>query len=405
MMYLNGVDELKIDLVEVISTLECTYAVSYQEYDNEGMIFPPLTGNGFTTGTTRKTIVGTSSNMRQITHFTLYNADTIAHNIRILIQSVSAAAALEVIIQALPANGTVEWTREKGWNVISSATGTVIFTTFTANGTYTPGSFKYCHVGLLGGGAGAGSGRTGIAGTNRFGGGGGGGGAYVNKFFTRSELASSIAITIGAGGIGGAAQAVASTNGNIGTVGGDTSFGGIIVAKGGNPGGGGSTAAGTAGSGGQLTSCIPIAGPFSVSGANGTAGNTITNAAGITGFLGTGAPGGGGGGGINAANTIGTAANSGGAVYQNGTIQAGPVSGATPNGLPAMSVFLNGSGSLTSGIGAGTGGAGGNPAFPDGGNGGNYGAGGGGGSGATDPAPSGKGGDGAGGFVSIMELY
>jgi hypothetical protein len=404
-MYLAATDEFKVDMLEAISSLECNYNVSYQDYDAEGMIFPPLVANGLTTSTTRKTIIGVGTNMRQIVHIKIFNADVIAHDIVFSIQSASAAADLEMVIKNLPSKGTMEWSREGGWRVVSDATGTIVFTTFAVNGTYSPGSFKYCHVGMLGGGAGAGSGRTGIAGTNRFGGGGGGGGAFVQKFFTRGELPSSIAITIGTGGVGGAAVVAASTNGNVGTVGGDTSFGGIIMAKGGNPGGGGSTAAGTAGSGGQLTSCIPIAGPFSVSGANGAAGNTITNAAGITGFLGTGAPGGGGGGGINAANTIGVAANSGGAVYQNGTLIAGPVSGATPNGFDNRSVFLNMSGTLTANLGAGTGGAGGNPAFPNGGNGGLYGGGGGGGAGVLDPNPSGKGGNGAIGLISIMEQY
>ena len=126
---------------------------------------------------------------------------------------------------------------------------------------------------------------------------------------------------------------------------------------------------------------------------------------GATGFIATtGAPGGGGGGGINSANTSGTAAMTGGAVYQNGILQTGPVSGASPNGIDDKSVFLHMSTTLTSGYGLGTGGAGNVPATPNGGNGGRC-AGGGGGSGVLNGTTSGDGGDGGNGLCVVMEIY
>ena len=258
---------------------------------------------------------------------------------------------------------------------------------------------------IFGAGGGSGSGRRGAAGTNRFGGGGSGGGEGVWLSVAADALPSTVAVTIGAGGPGGAAVTVDDTSGNPGIAGGDTSFGAIAIAKGGNFGGGGSTAAGALGAGGAVASGNPQYGPFCLPGANGAAGNTITTAAGATGFIGTTAcPGGGGGGGINSSNTVGVAAMTGGAIYQNGVLQAGPVSGASPNGVDDKSVFLHFSTTLTSGYGPGTGGAGGVPATPDGGNGGRC-AGAGGGAGVLNGTNSGAGATGGDGIAVIMEFY
>ncbi len=405
-MYLQNANEsLVVVLTAAKDTLDCSIVCDINDHDASGMITPQVAAQASTNGTTEVTITtGGADKNRQVARLTLYNNDTDIIN-AVFSKKISGTLYGIVKVQLQP-GATAVYSKDGAWSVFdSSAKRKVVLRTITSTSTYEPGDFSFAWAQCIGAGAGAGSGRRGAAGTNRFGGGGGGGGAISGRFFTRAELADSIALTIGVGGIGGASVTSDDTNGNVGTVGGDTSFGGLILAKGGNPGGGGSTVAGTAGSGGQLTSCIPIASPFSLSGANGTAGNTTTNAAGVTGLLGTGCPGGGGGGGISSANASGTAANSGGAVYQNGTIVAGPTSGASPNGGDNKSLAIFQSSSIMPLLGIGTGGAGNNPATPNGGDGGNYGAGGGGGAGTLNGNASGKGGDGGDGLIVIMELY
>lgn len=405
-MYLKDENEsIVLTLAGAKATNDCPIVIDYNDHDADGMITPQGSARVMSDGTTEVSLLaGVASKNRQVAEIICYNKDT---DVVVATFSKKISGTSQPLVKAtLNPGETLSYTRDGAWTIFStSSQARAVLRSITTTSTYTPGSWNYALMAAVGGGGGAGAGMRGAAATNRFGGGGGGGGAYVQRIVARSEVADSITITIGTGGTGGAAQTVDSTAGAAGTVGGDTSIGAIIVAKGGNPGGGGSTAAGSAGSGGQLTSCTPIAGPFSVSGANGTAGNTTTNAAGITGFLGTGAPGGGGGGGITSANASGTAANSGGSVYQNGTIQAGPTSGASPNGVDNKCLAVFPSGSLTPLTGIGTGGAGNNPATPNGGNGGLYGAGGGGGAGVLNGTNSGKGGDGAQGAAWILEIY
>lgn len=405
MYFASESESLVISLASAKATNDCAITCDLNEHSASGMATPQRVVQASTDGTNEITIVsGEASKNIQVARLSLFNSDT-----DVVVATISkkvSSTRYGIVKATMNPGASLVYSRDGSWSLINNGSHSKItFREFTSSDTYNPSNFSFAFVLAIGAGAGAGSGRRGAAGTNRFGGGGGGGGAISYRLFTRSELADSISITIGQGGIGGAAVLTDDTNGSPGTAGGDTSFGGMLLAKGGNPGGGGSTAAGTAGTGGQLTSCIPIAGPFSISGGNGTAGNTVTNAAGITGLLGTGAPGGGGGGGINSSNTSGTAANSGGAVYQNGTIIAGPTSGASPNGGNNKSLAVFHSSSLMPLSGIGTGGAGNNPATPDGGDGGNYGAGGGGGSGTLNGNPSGKGGDGADGLCIVMEFY
>lgn len=84
---------------------------------------------------------------------------------------------------------------------------------------------------------------------------GGGGGAYADGLFRVSDLTSSVAVSIGAGGTGGGTG-----SGLAGTDGGTTSFGAYLVAPGGKGGGsqaqgawGGDAGGGEKGTGGVLT--------------------------------------------------------------------------------------------------------------------------------------------------------
>ena len=95
---------------------------------------------------------------------------------------------------------------------------------FTSSGTYNkPADLDYCYVLVVGGGGGANSGRRGAASSNR-----GGGGAYngisVLYRYDNSDLDSSEAVTVGAGGTGAAAQSTDNTNGLSGNSGGNSSF-------------------------------------------------------------------------------------------------------------------------------------------------------------------------------------
>ena len=406
-MYLVGTDN-QFQIGNDISNV--SVIVCYHDIVDNKVVTQPLIQEYITENSGYETILSGSSESnttRQITYVSIA-FDTPASTIDVVVRmAFSGGTTIPLYITALSTGDSLEWSRDFGWELKTSETeiNSYVLTEFTSSGTWTkPAGLKRVMVLCVGAGGGAGSGRQGAAGENRFGGGGGGGGGCSWRMIDADSLTSTITVTIGTGGTGGAAQASTSSNGNAGTAGGDTSFGGLVIAKGGNGGGGGSTAAGTAGTGGQSSAAVPLYSPFALSGGNGTAGNTTTNAAGGVGFLSTGAPGGGGGGGISSANASGTAANSGGGIYENGVVQAGPNSGASPNGVNDVctALFINNSISTTYGI--GTAGAGNNPATPNGGNGGRC-AGGGGGSGTLNGTASGKGGDGGNGYCCVLEMY
>src|SRR5208283_911002 len=99
--------------------------------------------------------------------------------------------------------------------------------TFTSSGTYTPSiNMKYCIVELqaAGGGSGGCAGGTTAASCS----GGGGAGAYAKSLFNNSTIGSSQTITIGAAGTAGAAG-----NNNAGNAS-SSSFGTLLVCGGGS---------------------------------------------------------------------------------------------------------------------------------------------------------------------------
>lgn len=404
-MYLsNTTHSLRIVLTGSAVT-EPEWVVSYQDITSSGMTLPMLSNQGNTNDTTPVTMVSApaASTTRQITHISLFNINSSAVTARIYKDIAGSEYNLcQVLLQV---GDTLEWSRESGWHVLSnSSQESVIIREFTANGTWTkPAGLKRVLITCVGAGGGGGSGRCDNAGTNRFGGGGGGGGAVVWRQVAASDLASTVAVTIGTGGTGGTGVATIATNGNAGTTGGDTSFGALVIAKGGSGGTGGTGSAGTSGSGGQASACTPLYGPYSISGGSGSTGSSGNPGQATLGFTGvTGAAGGGGGGGINTGNTNATAGGQGGGLWANGILINGPTTG---NGVANQANFLLFSSSLTSGKGLGTGGAGGFPPSTAAGNGGNYGAGGGGGRASLTGTTSGAGGNGADGLCLVMEVY
>lgn len=123
-----------------------------------------------------------------------------------------------------------------------SAGPAIKVTKYTSNDTWTKDAQAQVITAIVwSGGSGGGSGRQGL--TTAAGGGGGGSAGSVTvwtglaSFFNSTE-----SVVVGAGGAGGVAQTSASTNGNDGTVGGNSSFGNITATNGTTSGGGGGTA-------------------------------------------------------------------------------------------------------------------------------------------------------------------
>lgn len=265
---------------------------------------------------------------------------------------------------------------------------------FGSPGSYTwtkPANAALVSVQLVGGGGGGGSGRRGAAGTNRIGGDGGTGGGFTKWMFRATDVGPSEAVVVGAGGAGGIAQTVDSTNGNAGTAGGNSLFGNNKLVAGGGPGGAGGASVVTNGSAFSVgtymgivgirsnLSVLPINATFSLPGTGGGGG------------------GGAGGGYIDTGNTVGVAGD--GLAGWNG------ITTAIPAGVNGVSAPGNGnSNGLTPGCGGAGGGSSNSAAGQAGGNGGLYGGGGGGGAGSLNTFNSGAGGNGVAGFAVVITV-
>lgn len=268
---------------------------------------------------------------------------------------------------------------------------------FTSSGTWTkPAGAKSVDVVVIAGGGGGSSGRVNAG---QWGGAGGGGGSYSSrKAIPASVLGSTEAVTVGQGGIGGAAVNTPNAASNAGTAGGTSSFGEWVFA------GGGSGATGGNGpAGGSATGRNESSGGFGGSGGNGTAGSAAANNGNF------GAGGGGGGGGCTTAGVFGIGGN-GFPSFLTVSIGGQSLGGQTSGANGATGHTINSPGYSGGGGAGGAGHATGNGG--NGGNGGLYGGGGGGGgccgwypgtSGLT--YSSGKGGDGAQGVVVVTTYF
>ena len=273
---------------------------------------------------------------------------------------------------------------------------------FTATGVYT--SFplsRYVYAKLIGGGAGAGGGRKGAAGSVRCGGGGGQAGGYSERLFPAGLLGApltQVPVTIGAAGVGGAAQTANSTNGNSGVSGSATSFGTLLVAQGGAAGVGGTTSSGYGGSNNGVGTINAIAG---------AAGSTTGGAGAQPAAPGAISASGSSGAGITSGNvdSAGAAGRSGGRMG-NDLASSAAGSSAGGNGADGQSQPTDFSLGF---FGGSAGGSGGSSLVGNGGNGGKGGWPGGGGSGGGAAVDSvgdaGAGGDGADGAAEIITLF
>jgi hypothetical protein len=305
---------------------------------------------------------------------------------------------------------------------------------YTTGATWTkPTNLVYLEVFALGAGGGGASGSCRGGGTVSRGGSGGSGGTLMYHSFVHDQLSATEPITIGAGGVGGVGINALATNGNPGSIGGDTTFGtDKVVAKGGN--------FGTATSGGSIVSIAsstPGTGRFSATSGSGTASSSVGGTLGpgshslTTSSINSLFNGGSAGGGINTSGTQVLGGN-GGRVYNAGGTLSSVVSGGSAGGgngnngtsnyqnrmftpfIPWTGTGGNGISDITKfpgtgGSGGGSANLGADAAGGNGGNGGLYGGGGAGGgaveSGEIDPNKhkSGNGGNGGNGLVVLIE--
>jgi hypothetical protein len=258
-----------------------------------------------------------------------------------------------------PASGVILAFDGTNWHTIGSWNTTQAIQYITSSSTVTLQAGTYLITALGGGGSGGGGGAAALTGgvTTQVGGGGGGQGQYVQQPIVLSG-ATTLTITIGAGGTavsGGTASTGATGNaGTVGNVGGNTSITGTgvsITAAGGgygNPGGANSTT--TVGGGGYASrnSAATTTSDY-ISGAGGPAtsstGQAPTGAIGVAGFN--------GGGGGPATSSLGGVAGT--ITGSNTTGNAGTITGGNGTNQPANS-GLGGPG----GGGGAPGGAGGN---------------------------------------------
>ncbi len=256
--------------------------------------------------------------------------------------------------------------------------------TFNAAGVWTrPAGAAMVKVQVWGAGGGGGSGRRAASGGTAGGGGGGAGGAYNEYTFRASELGTTETITPGAAGVGGAARTVDDTNGQAGTAGGASVFGGTTAANGklsaaGGAGGAGGSTGPVGGGANTLGLFAAITGLSGGGGGGGFADNAVVAA--TDGTYGGGGGGGGGGRTASLNNTAGSAGGAGSASIRTGaSIQAAATTGGGGAGGNASGPGANGTARAgMAGDGGGGGGgsisgaafAGGNGAAPAGGGGG-----------------------------------
>jgi hypothetical protein len=312
----------------------------------------------------------------------------------------------QVLSKINSADFNVEWSTASGG-------GGVDVQTFSTAGTTTwtkPAGAKYVIGYMWGSGGGGGSGARNATTGIRSGGSGGAGGGLLKFTIEASLLSATESVVIGAGGVGGASVTVDNTNGNLASLGGNTSFGGKFTITSANRGNGGLTTGAPANT---ATSSVSMEGFLGANinntGAAGSTSTGNTSTLGASSFFNS--TGGGGGAGAAASST--TNRNGGNGCSKQSSIpftgapglsadiaggQAGNTSGTAPT------IGTNGSLLYGGGTGGGAGAYRTATAGMAGANGGAWGAGGGGGSGSDNGFASGAGGNGGAGALVLITI-
>lgn len=179
-------------------------------------------GTYTSSGTTlARTTVTSSSNAGSLVNFSAGTKDVfVTYPAE---RSVYTTATAELAIPAPGTSSNVLTSNGTSWVSQAGATAANV-QTFSASGTWTnPAGASFVLVETWG--AGGGGGRP-TAGASNAAGGGGGGGSYNYRLFAASELSSTVAVTIGAGGT------AAVSNGTTGGTGGNTNFGLLLYGYG-----------------------------------------------------------------------------------------------------------------------------------------------------------------------------
>ena len=297
------------------------------------------------------------------------------------------------------------WLRVIGDNAVLTSDGTSwivadwhkssVRTPWNASGTFDVDPLlSAIDVAGCGGGGGGGGGCRRPSSSIRTGGSGGSGAAYAQKRIPRSALgvATSVAVTIGAGGTSGAGATADTTTGIAGGSGGKSLFGAFFQVEGGGSGAGGQSSTSFSSRGG-----VGIA-----NGVTGSAG-THSTATATPGTIGYAGGGGGGGGGHDAANARRNGGNAGNSISDESDLVGGVGGGAT-DGAAGAAGASSATNSPCAGSGGGGGAAGVAVAAGNGGDGGNGGGGGGGGAG-DNGFNGGNGGAGGNGKLVIHEIF
>lgn len=279
--------------------------------------------------------------------------------VTLAINGATAVAVVDADGVALGASALVAGRRSliervgSAFRILSSAGGAgagagPTYQAFTTSGTWTkPTGYDDDTVVMVevwgaGGGGARGSSASG----------GGGGGGYMCKKFRIADLASSVTVTIGAGGAAGGLNAVGSPGGN-------TTFGSLVIAYGGGGGSGSFTAGQGAGGGGGGGASTGSSATATVGGVGGSVGGGTGHSGGSaldTTKLDANSDFAGAGGGANVSGTQGRGGN---AVFGGGGGGGGAVGSF---GAAGVSVFggNGGAGSTTNGAaGSAPGGGGG----------------------------------------------
>lgn len=125
-MYLSATTHsLKIVSDATATTTEPQFVISYNDHTSSGMILPQSSTQGNLNGLTSVTALSApaASTTRQISHLTLFNADTVSHKLTIL-KDVSGTGYIILSLTINP-NETLEYSRENGFRIIGYIFGGV----------------------------------------------------------------------------------------------------------------------------------------------------------------------------------------------------------------------------------------------------------------------------------------